>query len=242
MISDNLLLSFMDNFFGYGNLDGPIWFIGMEEGGGGSPTEIAARLNAWDKRGRKLIEDVAEYHIEFGATKLFNSNDAPIQRTWGKLIRSTLVGLGTIASKSEIQSYQSNHWGRHSGQTCLLELMPLPSPNTNEWQYCQISKLDVLKDRATYFSALREPRANKIRQLIKLHSPKVVVFYGKSYEKIWFEICDYPMVWTDFTFGRVTLIDRTYFVSISHPASRGIRNEQFDELGHFIKSKISTLE
>ncbi|MBC8136283.1 MAG: hypothetical protein H8F28_10385 [Fibrella sp.] len=37
---------FCNGFLGYGNLSAPLWFIGMEEGGGKSESEIAARLDA----------------------------------------------------------------------------------------------------------------------------------------------------------------------------------------------------
>ncbi|MBC8135293.1 MAG: hypothetical protein H8F28_05315 [Fibrella sp.] len=37
---------FCNGFFAYGNPSDPFWFIGIEEGGGKSESEIAARLDA----------------------------------------------------------------------------------------------------------------------------------------------------------------------------------------------------
>jgi hypothetical protein len=41
---DKELDQFAHNFLGYGNLESPIWFIGMEEGGGNTKEEIKSRL------------------------------------------------------------------------------------------------------------------------------------------------------------------------------------------------------
>ncbi|MFL7892770.1 MAG: hypothetical protein AB8I56_11970, partial [Anaerolineales bacterium] len=66
MFNDTLLEDFINRFFGYGNFKGKYWFIGMEEGGGNSLEEINRRLDAWDMRGRREVEDVADYHRAFG--------------------------------------------------------------------------------------------------------------------------------------------------------------------------------
>ncbi len=41
-LDDALLEAYMDGFYGYGNLAGPYWFIGMEEGGGDSLDRFSA--------------------------------------------------------------------------------------------------------------------------------------------------------------------------------------------------------
>jgi hypothetical protein len=63
---DQLLLDFMNAFYGYGNYKAPYWFIGMEEGGGDSFEEVTKRLSVWDRRGRRELEDAAEYFEEVG--------------------------------------------------------------------------------------------------------------------------------------------------------------------------------
>lgn len=62
MFKDEILEAFISGFYGYGNYGARLWFIGMEEGGGGSREQIARRLDAWDKRGRNELEDVVDYH------------------------------------------------------------------------------------------------------------------------------------------------------------------------------------
>jgi hypothetical protein len=81
MLDNNILQPFMQSFFGYGNLAAPLWCIGMEEGGGKTLNEIQLRLRAWEERGRRPIDDVAEFHRAFGQEQLFRAN-APVQKTW----------------------------------------------------------------------------------------------------------------------------------------------------------------
>jgi hypothetical protein len=49
MLNDQLLEAFMSGFYGFGNYQARYWFIGMEEGGGNKPDDIARQLDIWDK-------------------------------------------------------------------------------------------------------------------------------------------------------------------------------------------------
>jgi len=60
MIDPDLLRRFMHTFYGYGSWSAPLWFVGMEEGGGTTPEEVQRRLNAW--RGGEL-EDLRDFHL-----------------------------------------------------------------------------------------------------------------------------------------------------------------------------------
>jgi hypothetical protein len=121
----------MGNFYGYGNYRGQYWFIGMEEGGGDSFDEISKRLTVWDRRGRYELEDVADYHIELGIDWPF-AEKPKLQSTWAKLIRVLLSIEGRSPTTDEVRLYQQRLWARSTGKVCLLELLPLPSPSTNQ--------------------------------------------------------------------------------------------------------------
>jgi hypothetical protein len=69
LFDDQLLSEFVQNFYGYGNYSGQFWFIGMEEGGGNSFSEINTRLAVWANRGRNELEDLgvtSEYFHQVG--------------------------------------------------------------------------------------------------------------------------------------------------------------------------------
>jgi len=61
---DNLLASYMNSFWGYGNPNANYWFVGIEEGGGASFEEINQKIQLWNKRERRAIDDIYECHTE----------------------------------------------------------------------------------------------------------------------------------------------------------------------------------
>lgn len=177
---DALLEDFANQHYGFGNFQGGFWFVGMEEGGGESFEDIERRLQTWRKRGRLELDDVAEYHMEMGITYLFRERPR-IQTTWGGLIRILLAARGETPTTDTIREYQRDRLGRATGETCLLELLPLPSPSTKHWLYGAHSKLPYLADRQAYRRALLTKRMAHLQGRIRQHQPKVVLFYGYVY-------------------------------------------------------------
>jgi hypothetical protein len=45
IFDDAALEEYATNFLGYGRPDAPVWFIGMEQGGGNSFEEVQKRIN-----------------------------------------------------------------------------------------------------------------------------------------------------------------------------------------------------
>jgi hypothetical protein len=229
--NDDLIEKRIDTFYGYGNYDGNYWFIGMEEAGGDFK-DINNRINIWSNRGKFEIDDVAEYHLDMGTW------NGKIQPTWNKLIRIVLnaKGTGNIDIK-DVRKYQINELARKDKETCLLELLPLPSPSIKHWIYGEHSQLTFLSNRDTYKKHCIEKRINHISQRIKEHQPKAVVFYGKEYEYYWKIITEKI---TDVEFSPTSesfLICRTaqiVFVIAKHPVARGLNNEYSHNIGRAI--------
>lgn len=84
---------FMQTFYGYGNLGGRIWFIGMEEGGGNCLEEMQARLTAWKQLGKPELADLRDFHLLVRMPEFF-TNPGKLQRTWMQTARITLVAKG----------------------------------------------------------------------------------------------------------------------------------------------------
>ncbi len=233
---DQLLDEFVQNFYGYGNYDGQFWFIGMEEGGGNSFPEVAKRLDAWALRGRRELEDVAEYHTAIGMSHLF-SNKPKRQPAWSMLIRILLSREGHTPTIEEVREYQRASLGRPAGDTCLMELLPLPSPSTECWLYAQHSGLSYLADRKVYKQTCLPSRIMRLRKRISEYRPAKVVFYGFSYRKSWQEVAGVDLlpesdgVYT----GRS---GTTRFMLIKHPAARGVTSEYIKRVGGLMHSDI----
>lgn len=101
----------------------------MEEGGN-SADEIAARLAAWERRGKREFDDVKAFCRDTGHAALtaWGSDDAPSQPTCKGLIK-TLDGI------ADPLTYQRAEWLTATGETCLLNLLPPPSPGIDTWHY-----------------------------------------------------------------------------------------------------------
>ncbi|WP_066376885.1 hypothetical protein [Anabaena sp. CA = ATCC 33047] len=240
LLNDDLFRERIEKFYGYGNYQGKCWFIGMEEAGGDC-RDINLRIKIWEDRGKKEIDDVAEYHIDMGWAAGFKPG-AAIQPTWKGLIRILLSAEGREnITVEDVRKYQISELGRKDKDTCLLELLPLPSPSLNDWIYGKHSKLPFLSDRQTYENYCLEKRIKDISQKIIKHQPKVVVFYGKLYEYSWRKI---TKIITDIEFLQTSegfLIARnspTVFVIAKHPVAFGATNEYFHNIGRAIAAKI----
>lgn len=187
--SDELLAAYAAHFYGYGEYDGDYWFIGMEEGGGDSLDEVNAKLTNWDKRGQRELEDLAEFHYAIGTVQWFRPH-SKIQPTWSKFVRIILAAEDEKLSTESVRCYQTDQLGRKKGESCLLELLPLPSPSLGHWHYAHRSQLSQLRNRQTYMDYYAPRRAIHIRQKVQRHKPKAVVFssIGPQYQIWWKEI------------------------------------------------------
>jgi hypothetical protein len=90
------------SFVGYGTLDSDVWFLGMEEAGGGEEN-IRTRLKF------RPVEDCAKAHRMLGVTKL-HWGKRVIQRTWRGMCYVMLRLEGKEATRENIRV--SGHFTR----------------------------------------------------------------------------------------------------------------------------------
>jgi len=234
-LDDQLLDEFVHNFYGYGSYSGQFWFIGMEEGGGDSLSEVTKRLETWANRGKRETDDVAEYLRDIGITYLHNGHPE-LQTTWSGLIRIMLSYQGQEPTTEQIREYQRTSLGRLTGNTYLGELFPLPSPSLGHWLYAEHSTLPYLASRKVYRQTCLAFRSAHFRKRIIQHRPAVVVFYGLSYRKYWQAIAGVDLL-PELDGVYAGRDDATLFVVTQHPAARGVTNEYFHQVGRLIRDE-----
>jgi hypothetical protein len=236
-LDEKLLTNFMSTFYGSGNYNGRYWFIGMEEGGGNSLDEVSKRLTAWEELGAMELVDMVDFHFRIGVPEYF-SDPVKLQRTWGQLIRIYLISQGKSDAISDLKVFQRDYLGRKDQDTCLLELLPLTSPNTTTWLYSKWSENPFLKDRLTYQENCLGQRCDHIRSQVYSFKPSVVVFYGKSYRKWWKIIAGPEVVFQEDSKAWFGVKKDTLFVISNHPTAREIGNVYFENIGIRIRSHI----
>jgi hypothetical protein len=175
------------NFWGYGSLDAPTWFVGMEEGLESDATlpHLAERFQVADGKPttdmRRGMENV------YGHNRWFKAN-AAIQPTWKYPIALYLyLKLGRTPTKEEIRDHQAFVLGDSDAkETMTVELMPLPSNKAHErtWLYGTFG-IPGLSTRAEYLATYKPERVRKLHELVRTHQPKLVIFYSLTYLPDW---------------------------------------------------------
>ena len=169
--------AYCKQFFGYGRWDAPVWFVGLEEAGAGTPEELQTRLTAWDQRGRRDLEDAPAFYPASGQHQ-WHGPDATLQRTWRQLIRLLLLARGEPVSEQALLEYQTQTLGAFSGQVCLTELSPLPAPSHRQWPYAAHEALPAwMQTREQFAQTVAAARIATLREKIALHHPRAVIFY-----------------------------------------------------------------
>jgi hypothetical protein len=227
---------FMVRFAGYGNKSAPLWFVGLEEGGGQTVEELATRVNAWSARGGHALEDLADYHRAIGQAKYFDP-PYPLQRTWASLCRVRQAWLDQPTDVATLKIIQSRELGRSHGGSNLVELMPLPATSVNHWPYTSlVADHPMLIDRDTYRRTYAPRREALIRELVQSGHAQAVVFYGQR-PGSWSAIAGTPL-------QEIAVSDRRsyasasrgiYFIAVPHPASHGLTSAFWSAVGSHLR-------
>ena len=233
-LNDTLLQDFMTTFYGSGNYSGDYWFVGMEEGGGNDLLQVTNRLNAWIELGKTELVDINQFHVKINHPQYFR-DPVKLQRTWMQQTRIVLASKGLASPTPDVRTYQRDIIGRKTKETCLLELLPLPSPSTKVWNYALWSGLPFLKDRSAYRDYCLPWRTEHIRSRINEFKPKVVVFMGQGYSQYWQAIAGQNLSFADKGGFWAASSERTTYVITKLPAAQGVTNAYFATIGKYLR-------
>lgn len=162
----------LEQFAGYGNPAGKLWFIGIEEGGEGEDN-LRRRLQF------NAIEDNLRAHDLLGFPK-FHTKSRVIQPTWRGMCILALALAGKNVDRESIREYQAEHLGREGDDTFLTELYPLPKRRIGRWPYAHL--IPHYPSEGIYRAQLKAPRIALLRKLLSDHpcEKRLLVAYGKT--------------------------------------------------------------
>ncbi len=243
-----LLNNYIENFYGYGNLESDYWFIGKEEAGGETHQEINSRIENWKNLNEEKVIDIYDFH-----KKVINENgktfeflfENKVQNTWLGLIKMIFSLEGKNWKSSDLKNFRTESLGRKYSNNCLLEMFPLPSPKANKFNY---SEWTDFKDREGYKNTIQNLRINNIKNLINENQPKFVIFYStdKEYCGYWKKISeiDFDIIQTKIFEKRkrnslvfkITKKGNTTFAIVNHPTSMGVPDEYYKTIGERIRT------
>jgi len=233
VLTKKLIENRIYNFWGYGNLQSDVWFIGMEEGFGGTLLDLENRfLNTKDKSVMDIqngYEDVKD-HFQWFLKK------PKIQRTWSKLILILLsLNSEDKIDNKKIRKYQRTEFARANSNHCSLEFMPLPCRSTNagDWFYGQFG-IEFLGTRKEYLEKIMPLRIRLFQGLIEKYAPKTIIFYSLSYLDYWKNIIGHELMGKDSPYYYNN--GKSKFFVIPHPVAHGMTNLEWVEIANKIKS------
>ena len=107
---------------------------------------------AYAKHAQVTLPSLEKYEKNASEDRIIPLWQQQGQSTWKQLIRMLLLARGQRDDDKAIVDYQSMQLGSSTGDTCLAELLPLPSPDTATWNYGQSSDLDRVSSRQSYLT------------------------------------------------------------------------------------------
>lgn len=232
------LISYMKEFYGFGNTKSKLYLIGQEEGGG----EIDHRFNVWKENGCPEVIDIQVMHQEMkGADHYFNNDVSSVepQNTYAPLIKNIVMPFFNYKEQTDYE-FQACHFGRENGTYPMFvsDLYPLPCHGNNDWPIVYQNKLGMTKTE--YRREYQNERTKHLKDLVAKNKPKVVIMYGgigdDDFNPSWDEIagepkwksetCSYTQQTGENTGKEIKIPfyisknNNTVFIKISHPTAR----------------------
>jgi hypothetical protein len=238
MLTRELIERRLNNFWGYGSFQAPVWFLGMEEGlSPQDKKELDKRFLAADG---KLTIDMRRDMAELTGHMKWFRPPFPIQPAWQYPIALYLfLKNNAEPSQQEIRGHQSIVLGdMELKETTAIELMPLPSAKADdsEWLYGNHG-VPGLRTRQEYMDTYKGRRIQKLKALLTQYHPQLVIFYSASYRYDWECAIGAPLslVTSQMYFLRTAT---TAFCAIPQGRARGMSYERIYEYGEVVKPQV----
>ena len=257
MFNDELLEKYINTFLGYGNQNGDICFIVLEEGIGvrnqileENPElgfkEVNKKLSTWMEMGETQVVDGRDFHLK--TNDLWHKETSDIQKTWEGMIRTILSYENKDCSYSNILNFQINRLGRLNENHSLIEFRPLPSKSFrgSQWFYKFFSKLNYLRSKKDYEDYITNKRIKLIQDFIRTSSFRFIVFLsiGSHFRHYWEKISntEFKNIQKDF----LVCPNNKFFIT-HHPTSypkkeslvSGGLKEVYKDLGQYLRELMN---
>ncbi|MBI4086600.1 hypothetical protein HY416_01310 [Candidatus Kaiserbacteria bacterium] len=252
MITQEILQNRINNFFGYGSMEAPVWFVGMDE-----RFDSSEGLEMLEEQFRYTEANMLGGMLDASRSKINEWNhlanmgpflpESELQTTWKYPIALYLylqsgISLTTDERGRVIKEYQRNILAdAEKKETATLELSPLPCPSTKkeDWLYGN-SDLVGLSSRREYEREYLQERTRKIKEFIQVHKPKLIIFYSMGYLPYWTNIIgEMPEETTRRT--RFASNKDTAFCVIPNGGQSGLSYNELYEYADKIKEKVNLI-
>ncbi len=252
-LDHSILREYADSFRTYGDLTNKVWFMGLEEGGGGSLAQAAAKLCSWKDSGSKTVEYLSGPGADAGVVNKYfppAGKQAQLQKTWSNQLRVLLGIQAKELSNESVRLLQTTAHGTAGGPTCLMELFPLPCKDAGSWVYDKVpfdEKVDVndFASKKSYYEAYLPKRLEIIKSILSEHKPQALVCMTWTHRNVLLPLLDshesldldLPNCNAEAIIG---MFGSTVVVICTHPAARirGSRDQFYFAIGNAIRARV----
>lgn len=211
----NLVKEFALNFYGYGNLDAPFWFIGLDETGAMSFEGLQKQALCWTNFNTSTV-----CMHDFGK-KMEELYQEDLKRPFLEQYLRQVCHMLHVAQRKdfnekELKDYLDGKIGCHQAPCALLEL--------------GLSKSIASLGETSKDAILRE-RMLTLKKLIQEKKPKTVFFMSDSlqYRDYWLNIMKTEYV--DIEGVLISKVNNQKFIICSHPTKHGVTQDYFNKVG-----------
>ena len=178
-MSPSIDWSRIERFIGYGRIDAPIVFVGMEEGLA-SEQDLDHDLEA--RSAFSPVMDLEEAHRTIAEGDNLFTDSPRRQPTWrvmaDLMLQYEKQRFPDAQSRALARKiYRAKRLGRSSGKTLLTELLPYPHRRTSSWLYSRFGRYTT---REEYVSKLLPERQALIRHALFAFQRAAIICYGRS--------------------------------------------------------------
>ncbi|OYU48005.1 MAG: hypothetical protein CFE31_13450 [Rhizobiales bacterium PAR1] len=210
ILSQSLLIDWqkIENFIGYGPINAPVVFVGIEEGA---------------SRDRDKLENELLARSNAPALAELNCPDFKTIKTWRVMCDFMLRREGQVNTDRDSRlHYQRNRLGKSSDDSLLTELLPYPSPGLDVWPYNELGR-DA--NRETYLRRILPGRVELLKTVIASHRRECVICYGKGYAPLFKQLFPAALVWQRINTFELAKLDGQIIAIVPHFAGRSFNSE-----------------
>jgi hypothetical protein len=169
----------IEQFIGYGRIDAPVVFIGMEEG---LADQEALKEDLRVRSTFEPVMDLEAAHRGIVDGQSLFSDSPRRQPTWRVMADVMLHYEGALPIDPSQRAlarkkYRAKRLGRSDGNSLLMELLPYPHKKASSWLYSAFGRF---QSRSQYLSEVLPNRLRILETALRSANRTVILCYGRS--------------------------------------------------------------
>lgn len=217
-------------FLGCGNINAPIWFLGMEPGACEMCLSLENNISVRIEHFGKTIDLAYAHH-------LLNEDNRRLSQVWifaAKIVH-LLLDVLDWDDREKAKKFAKTELFSTNGAALATELLPLPRPNSREWPE---PYKELFDNSVQYLKEVLPKRVEFLRQEISRKKPQFIFAYGKSHHDDYRKLGDSSTKWSNFSFFSIGDSQATIFVLLPFLGNGAFSNNDVMVITSYLKKNF----